>query len=49
VRSYDPAREPAFLLAAGDEVVFDPIDPIRWDVLERAAQAGEPVAEQVRA
>lgn len=48
VRSYDPGREPAFLLAAGDEVVFEPVDPSRWDDLERAAQAGDPVAEQVR-
>jgi KipI family sensor histidine kinase inhibitor len=48
VRSYDPAREPAFLFAAGDEIVFDPVDPSRWNDLERAAQAGEFVAEQVR-
>ncbi|MBM6592454.1 5-oxoprolinase subunit PxpB [Microvirga pudoricolor] len=47
VRSYDPGREPAFLLAAGDEVVFEPVDPSRWDDFERAAQAGQPVAEQV--
>jgi KipI family sensor histidine kinase inhibitor len=47
VRSYAPERDPAFLLAAGDEVVFEPIDPSRWEALERAALAGEPVAEQV--
>lgn len=47
VRSYDPGRDPTFLLAAGDEVVFRPIDASRWDELERAAEAGEPVAEQV--
>ncbi len=47
VRSYAPERDPAFLLAAGDEIVFQPIDASRWDELERAAQAGEPIAEQV--
>ncbi|WP_245410918.1 5-oxoprolinase subunit PxpB [Microvirga flavescens] len=47
VRSYDPKRDPVFLLEAGDEIVFEPIDPSRWDALERAASAGEPVAEIV--
>ncbi|MBF9233738.1 5-oxoprolinase subunit PxpB [Microvirga alba] len=47
VRSYAPERDPAFLLAAGDEIVFQPIDASKWDSLERAAMAGEPVAEQV--
>lgn len=48
VRSYAPERDPAFLFAAGDEIVFEPIDAARWDTLERAAMAGEPVAEEVR-
>jgi KipI family sensor histidine kinase inhibitor len=48
VRSYAPERDPAFLLAAGDEVVFEPIDVSRWDALEKAALAGEPVADEVR-
>jgi KipI family sensor histidine kinase inhibitor len=48
VRSYAPERDPAFLLAAGDEVVFRPIDAARWDGLEKAAMAGEPVAEEIR-
>lgn len=47
VRSYAPERDPAFLLAAGDEVVFSPIDAAQWEPLERAALAGEPVAELV--
>jgi KipI family sensor histidine kinase inhibitor len=47
VRSYAPERDPAFLLAAGDEVVFCPIDASRWESLERAALAGEVVAETV--
>jgi KipI family sensor histidine kinase inhibitor len=49
VRSYAPERDPAFLFAAGDEIVFQPIEASRWDALEKAARAGEPVAEQVRA
>lgn len=48
VRSYAPERDPAFLLGAGDEVVFEPIDASRWDALEKAALAGDPVAEEVR-
>ncbi|NIX76045.1 5-oxoprolinase subunit PxpB [Microvirga terricola] len=47
VRSYAPERDPAFLLAAGDEVVFQPIDAFQWASLERAALAGELVAELV--
>lgn len=49
VLSYAPERDPAFLFAAGDEIVFEPIDASRWHELERAALAGEPVAEPVRA
>jgi KipI family sensor histidine kinase inhibitor len=47
VRTFMPGREPAFLIEAGDEVVFQPIDSGRWDALERQAEAGEPVAEPV--
>jgi len=49
VLSYAPERDPAFLFAAGDEIVFEPVDASRWSELERAALAGEPVAEPVRA
>ena len=48
VRSYMPERDPAFLFAAGDEIVFEPIDASHWDRLDEAARAGEPVAEEVR-
>jgi KipI family sensor histidine kinase inhibitor len=48
VRSYAPERDPAFLFAAGDEIVFEPVDASHWDRLDRAALAGEPVAEEVR-
>lgn len=47
VRTFMAGREPAFLIEAGDEVVFHPVDATRWDVLDRAAEAGEPVAELV--
>jgi KipI family sensor histidine kinase inhibitor len=47
VRTFMPSREPAFLIEAGDEVVFQPVDAGRWDSLERQADAGEPVAELV--
>jgi len=48
VRTYAPERDPAFLFAAGDELVFEPVDASRWGALEKAALAGEPVAEEVR-
>ncbi len=47
VRSYDPSRTPAFLFAAGDEIVFEPVDPTGWAALDQAAAAGDPVAEAV--
>lgn len=47
VLSYLPTRDPIFLFEAGDEIVFERIDAVRWDDLERAAIAGEPVAERV--
>jgi KipI family sensor histidine kinase inhibitor len=48
VRTYAPERDPAFLFAAGDEIVFEPMEASRWDALEKAALAGEPVAEEMR-
>lgn len=48
VRAFMPRREPAVLFAPGDEVVFDPIDASWWDDLDRAAAAGDPVAEIIR-
>jgi KipI family sensor histidine kinase inhibitor len=47
VRTFMADRDPAFLTAAGDEVVFVPTDASRWAELDRAAEAGEPVAELV--
>ncbi|HWB45481.1 MAG TPA: 5-oxoprolinase subunit PxpB [Hyphomicrobiaceae bacterium] len=48
VRTFMAGREPAFLTAPGDEVVFEPTDASRWEALEKAAAAGEPVAELVQ-
>jgi KipI family sensor histidine kinase inhibitor len=47
VRTFMAGRDPAFLMAPSDEVVFQPVDASRWDALDRAAAAGEPVAEVV--
>ena len=47
VRAFLSGRTPPFLFAPGDEVVFQPIPPERWDRLDAAASAGEPVAEVV--
>lgn len=47
VRNFMPDRDPVFLVGAGDEVVFEPIEAARWDELDRAAAAGEPVVEEM--
>lgn len=47
-RTYDPQRKPVFFLEPGDSVVFDAISPEDFAALERRAEAGELVAEQVR-
>lgn len=46
-RGFMPGRDPVFLYEAGDEIVFAPIEAARWDALDRAAAAGEPVAERL--
>lgn len=46
VRSYDPARaDRPFLFEAGDEIVFQPVNRADYDRMERAAEAGDIVAE----
>jgi len=47
VRSFELDRDPVFLLDAGDRVRFEPIAASRWDELDRAAEAGDPVAEVI--
>jgi KipI family sensor histidine kinase inhibitor len=49
VRTYHPRREPVFLVEPGDAVTFFRIDAREWDALDRAADAGEAVAELVTA
>jgi KipI family sensor histidine kinase inhibitor len=47
VRNFMPARDPVFLLEAGDRVAFEPIPASRWAELDAAAGRGDPVAEIV--
>jgi KipI family sensor histidine kinase inhibitor len=47
VRNFMPDRDPVFLVGAGEEVVFEPIEASRWDALDARAAAGEPVAEPI--
>lgn len=47
VRSFMPGRDPVFLFQPGDGIRFVPTDAERWDSLDRAAAAGEPVAERI--
>lgn len=47
VRSYDPAREPPFIIEAGDEVQFYPVNAPEFDRLERAASNGDPLIQAV--
>lgn len=49
VRTYHPQRDPVFLVGPGDAVTFYAIDAREWDALDRAAEAGEPIAELVPA
>jgi KipI family sensor histidine kinase inhibitor len=45
VRTYHPRRDPVFLIEPGDAVTFHAIDQGEWAALDRAADAGEPIAE----
>jgi KipI family sensor histidine kinase inhibitor len=45
VRTFMPDREPPFILNAGDRMTFTPIPVDRWDALDRAAAAGDVIAE----
>jgi KipI family sensor histidine kinase inhibitor len=47
VRTYHPHRDPIFLIEPGDHVSFFPVPESEWDALDRAAEAGDPVAEKV--
>ena len=45
MRNFMIARDPVFIIEPGDRVMFVPITPDRWEELDRAAAAGELVAE----
>jgi KipI family sensor histidine kinase inhibitor len=45
VRTFDPRRDPVFLIEPGDTVTFERIDAAEFDRLERLAERGEIVAE----
>jgi inhibitor of KinA len=40
IRFFDPARDPPSLLAAGDAVVFDPIEPPAFAAIRHMAETG---------
>jgi inhibitor of KinA len=44
VKMFDPRREQVFLADIGDELCFERIDPVVFDALSVAAEAGELVA-----
>jgi KipI family sensor histidine kinase inhibitor len=46
-RTYHPTRDPMFLMSPGDRVSFYRIPATSWDALDRAAQAGEAIAERL--
>ena len=47
VRTYQLHRDPMFLLEPGDRVTFSPVDAKTFADKDRAAEAGEIVAEQI--
>jgi KipI family sensor histidine kinase inhibitor len=47
VRNFMLGRDPVFILEPGDRIVFEPIAAERWEALDRAAEAGDLVAELV--
>ncbi|RTL54653.1 MAG: 5-oxoprolinase subunit PxpB [Bradyrhizobiaceae bacterium] len=47
VRTFDPGRDPVFLMEPGDAVTFEVIKPPEFEKLARAAERGETVAELV--
>ena len=47
VRTYQLHRDPTFLLEPGDSISFTPVDSKTFAEQDRAAEAGEFIAEQV--
>lgn len=46
-RTYDPARAEVFFLEPGDSVRFMPVSPEEFSALERRAEEGQLVAEEI--
>lgn len=46
VKVFDPRRERIFLADIGDEIAFERIDPAKFDILSREAEAGALAAQQ---
>jgi allophanate hydrolase subunit 1 len=49
MRSYQLHRDPTFLLEPGDRVTFSAVDAKTFAEQDRAAEAGEIIAEQITA
>lgn len=47
VRTFRPESDPVFLFEPGDRIRFVPIDAACWDDLDRAAAAGERIADLI--
>lgn len=47
VRTYQLGRDPIFILEPGDDITFCAIDDTTFAEMDRAAEAGEPVAELI--
>lgn len=47
VRTFNPRRDPVFLIEPGDTVTFEQIDAAEFERLERLAEQGETIAELV--
>jgi len=47
MRSYHPHRDPLFLLEPGDAVSFYEVSLAEWHEMDKAAEAGERVAELI--
>lgn len=48
LRNFHPARDPMFLMGAGDTVVFHEVPARDWAKLDRAAERGERIAEPAK-
>lgn len=47
VRSYDPNRQPPFIIEAGDEVQFYAVDAAEFQRMEQAAEKGDALLEAI--